>query len=339
MGKSGQIFENSRQIVNYLTRQSEIWTILPVLQLINFWPRQPLRLLAIFSSSCLLLGCVNSSLFLANTLARFDDYTVIKDQLYGKGNLNTLDIYVPDQAQTLTSPLPVVIFFYGGCWGGCVTFNKENYRFVAQALSSNHFITVIGDYRRYPEALFPEIINDSKHIVEWVRTHISHYHGDPDRIFLMGHSAGAHLAAMLSLNENYLEPETYQAIKGFIGLAGPYDFLPLTESYQKVIFGPVANYPASQPINFINGHEPPVLLLQGDQDKKVLPKNTKNLDRKVKQMKGCVQSQLYTNMGHTEILAALAISVRNNKPVLNDVIEFLQHYSLPNAQCKTKSIN
>jgi len=295
-----------------------------------------LRLLAIFSSSCLLLGCVNSSLFLANTLARFDDYTVIENRIYGKEKLNTLDIYVPDVTQILNTPFPVVIFFYGGCWGGCATFNKENYRFVAQALSSNQFITVIGDYRRYPQALFPEIINDSKNIVEWVKTYISHFHGDSNRIFLMGHSAGAHLAAMLTLNENYLKPETYQSIKGFIGLAGPYDFLPLTESYQKIVFGPTAKYPTSQPINFVSGTEPPLLLLQGILDEDVLPKNAKNLSRKIKQMRGCAKLQLYKNTDHTEILGALAIPIRDNKPVLTDIIKFLQHYSIPNAQCKTK---
>lgn len=299
-----------------------------------FLAKLTLRLLAIFSCSCLLFGCVNSSLFLVNTLARFDDYTVIEDQIYGKEKLNTLDIYVPDVAQALNAPLPVVIFFYGGCWGGCATFNKENYRFVAQALSSNQFITVIGDYRRYPEVLFPEIINDSKHIVEWVKTHISHYHGDSNRIFLMGHSAGAHLAAMLTLNKNYLKPETYRSIKGFIGLAGPYDFLPLTESYQKIVFGPTAQYPISQPINFVNGAEPPLLLLQGNLDKDVLPKNAKNLNRKIKQMQGCAQLQLYKNTDHIEILATLAIPFRENKPVYTDIISFLKHYSIPNAQCK-----
>jgi acetyl esterase/lipase len=298
-----------------------------------------LRLLALSSCTCLLLGCTSSSLFLANTLARLNDYTVIEDRTYGKGKFNTLDIYVPEVAQSLNTPFPVVIFFYGGCWGGCTTFNKENYRFVAQALTSNNFITIIGDYRRYPDVLFPEIINDSKQIVEWVKTHIKDYQGDSDRIFLMGHSAGAHLAAMLTLNENYLEPETYQAIKGFIGLAGPYDFLPLTEPYQKTIFGPLVKYPDSQPINFIDGYEPPLLLLQGNHDTKVLPKNAKNLYRKVKQKLGCAQLQLYENMDHSEILAAFATSIRIKKPILSDVIKFLQHYSVPNAQCRTKSIN
>jgi acetyl esterase/lipase len=287
------------------------------------------RFFAIFCSSCLLFGCASPSLFLANSLARLDNYTVIEDLSYGKGKLNTLDIYVPDYSQTQNTPVPVVIFFYGGCWGGCTVFNKEHYRFVAQALTSNKFITVIGDYRRYPDALFPEIINDSKQIVEWVNTHISHYHGDPNRVFLMGHSAGAHLAAMLTLNENYLANETYQSIKGFIGLAGPYDFLPFTEPYQQTIFGPVEKYAASQPINFVNGNEPPLLLLQGDQDKTVLPKNAKNLNQKIKLMEGSSQLQLYPNLDHSDILAALAIFIRDNSPVLNDIIDFLEFYSKP----------
>lgn len=295
------------------------------------------RLFAIFSSSYLLFGCTSSLLFLANTLARFDNYTEIESLPYGKETLNTLDIYIPDHSLIANTSLPVVIFFYGGCWGGCTTFNKESYRYVAQALTSNKFIVVIGDYRRYPDVLFPGIIKDSKQIVEWVKTHIGQYHGDPKRLFLMGHSAGAHLAAMLTLNENYLESETYQSIKGFIGLAGPYDFLPLSKSYQKIIFGPSERFPASQPINFVNGSEPPMLLLQGDQDIKVLPKNAKNLNRKVQQMKGCAQLKVYTDTNHTEILAALAIPIQDNQPVLTDIVEFLEHYSAPNAQCKTNN--
>ena len=129
---------------------------------------------------------------------------------------------------------------------------------------------------------FPEIIDDARRAVEWVHRNIGRYGGDPGKIFIMGHSAGAHLGAMLILDETYLDRDTYQAIQGFIGLSGPYDFLPHTEPYQYAVFGPETRYADSQPINFVDGTEPPLLLLYGDDDTQVKPRNIINLAEKIR---------------------------------------------------------
>jgi acetyl esterase/lipase len=271
-----------------------------------------------------LAGCTPSTLFVLNGLARFDDYTVIEDIAYGEHALNRLNIYLPARKQASRA---TVVFFYGGCWGGCETINKENYRFVAQTLTAHGYTVVIADYRRYPDVKFAQIMNDTSQSVEWVKAHIAEYGGDPGKIFLMGHSSGAHLAAMLTLNEDYLLPETYQSIKGFIGLAGPYDFLPFTEAYQKEVFGPEENYPASQPVNFVQGTEPPLLLLYGNNDVKVKPVNIESLSRKVRQAGGCVETHVYSGLDHVELLGALSLPLQNREPVLSDIIHFLDYYS------------
>jgi acetyl esterase/lipase len=279
-----------------------------------------------------LSACTESLLFAVNSLARTDNFTEIEDIAYGEHRLNRLDIYLPDRNQALRA---TVVFFYGGCWGGCETKGKENYLFVAQALTSHGYAVVIPDYRRYPEVRFDQIIDDARRSVEWVKAHSAEYGADPDNIFLIGHSAGAHLGAMLTLNEDYLRPETYQSIKGFIGLAGPYDFLPLTEAYQKEIFGPEEKYPASQPVNFVQGTEPPLLLLYGNNDETVKPINIKSLSYKVRDAAGCVETRLYEDLDHVELLAALALPLQDSKPVLPDIIGFLNYYAQPQASCKT----
>ncbi len=275
-----------------------------------------------------LCSCAQMSLFIVNGLAEFEDYTVVKDIQYGANELNYLDIYIPPFPDT-QSPLkmPVIIFFYGGCWGGCDTGLKEDYLFVAQALTSQGYIAVLADYRRYPQVRFPEIIDDARQATEWVKQNIDKYAGDASSIFLMGHSAGAHLAAILTLDESYLSLQTRQAIRGFIGLAGPYDFLPFTEPYQYEVFAPQSAYPKSQPINYVDGTEAPLLLLYGNDDTTVKPRNIINLAAKVQQLGGSVTTQFYDDIDHVGILAALSIPLRSRTSALDDINQFiaLQH--------------
>lgn len=278
--------------------------------------------------SLLVCSCTTVSLVLVNSLARANDYQVYEDLSYGEDKLNSLDIYVPEEKlENSQAAFPVVVFFYGGCWGGCETRPKEDYVFVAQALTEQGYIAVLADYRLYPQVKFKQIINDAAQSVEWVKDNIVSYGGDADSIFLMGHSAGAHLAAMLVLDESYLNKQSYQSIKGFVGLAGPYDFLPFTKAYQKALFGPKEKYFVSQPINFVDGTEPPLLLLYGIEDTVVFPRNIKNLTAKVKQLGGQVEAKIYDDIDHFSILGALSIPYQQKTAILGDIIQFLDHYT------------
>ncbi len=274
-----------------------------------------------------LSACSDLSVSMVNLLARSGDYQQYSDIAYGPAALNRLDVYVPVEQQTAaanTTTNTTIVFFYGGCWGGCNTLEKSAYRFVADTLASHGYRVVIPDYRRYPEVRFKEIIADAALALEWVREHISEYGGDSQRIVLMGHSAGAHLAAMLTLNEAYLRPETHAAIQGFVGLAGPYDFLPFTEAYQYGVFAPEASWPASQPVNFVDGTEPPLLLLYGKADDTVKPRNIASLERRVKEQGGRVTTHLYDDMDHVDLIAAFSIPFRDRQPVVGDVLTFLK---------------
>lgn len=275
----------------------------------------------------ILSGCTSSALFFVNSLARFSEYTVYENISYGNHPLNQLDIYVPgEQSNRSGSALAVVIYFYGGCWGGCESLEKDKYVFVAEALTSHNYIAILADYRRYPEVKFAQLMDDARKSVEWVRSNVYRYGGNPDTIFLMGHSSGAHMAVMLSLDETYLQAQTYESIKGFVGLAGPYDFLPFTKPYQKILFGPEQNYQQSQPVNFVNGNEPPLLLLYGNEDQTVYPHNIINLTDKVQQVGGQVEAHLYNDIDHFSILGALSKPYQKQQPILNDIICFLNRH-------------
>lgn len=272
----------------------------------------------------ILSGCDKSELFLVNSMAKFGDYVGHTNIHYGNHAEQSLDIYLPDSIDDKNfTQYATVIFFYGGCWGACSNLVKNDYLFVAETLTANNIIAVVVDYRKFPAYLFPDIMLDAKHAVEWVSKNIENYGGNKNNLFLMGHSAGAHIASLLTFNENYLTVSAYNNIKGFIGLAGPYDFLPFTESYQPKLFGPPENYALSQTTNFVDGSEPPSLLLYGNDDTRVKSRNIKSLTKIIKEKYGKVDARYYDKVDHTELLSALSIPFRGTQPILTDIVQFI----------------
>ncbi len=274
--------------------------------------------------SFLLLSCTSSALFFVNNLARFGDYESDTSIAYGTNANQKLDVYWPKDIDAVEKKDRVtVVFFYGGCWGACSDLVKEDYRFVAQALTANNIIAVIVDYRKFPNVQFPMIMNDAKRSVEWVSDNIEQYGGNSNSLFLMGHSAGAHIASMLVFNETYLKLNTYKKIKGFIGMSGPYDFLPFDEWYQPKLFYPPKSYAQSQTINYVDGTEAPSLLLYGNDDTRVKRRNIVSLTSKIKEKNGRVETHYYDDIDHADIISALSIPYRSSQPVMIDIVNFI----------------
>jgi len=241
---------------------------------------------------------------------------VAADVPYGEGPRRQLDIYAPVAAGK--RPLPVIVFIYGGSWANGT---REGYHFAARALSAGGFVTFVPDYRLGPEVRFPGFLQDCAAAVRWVRGHAAAYGGDPDRIVLVGHSAGAYNAAMLALDPVYLGRDR-AAIRGFAGLAGPYDFLPFDGPVPKNTFGAWPKPDETQPIHYADASAPPVLLLHGDEDGTVWPKNSINLDRKLRSVGASSELKVYHGLGHVGIVTALARPFRGEAPVLADVTAF-----------------
>jgi acetyl esterase/lipase len=277
-----------------------------------------------------LSGCFSVSLAVANAPAVFGDYEVERNVGYGPEAEHVLDIYRSSQEPATTSLRPIVLFWHGGGW---VSGSKRQYRFVAEALVSRGYVAVLPAYRLHPRGKFPGFVEDAARAVVWARQHAAEMGGDPERIFLMGHSAGAHIASLLNFDERYLQAAGGSSawIRGFIGLSGPYDFLPIREEHVRSVFGPMDER-AAQTISFIDGKEPPALLLHGLDDHVVWSSNSQSLALFIRGHGGRVQEQYYAGVTHGGMVASLTRYLRNRRTVLDDIEAFIK------AQSQTQSL-
>ena len=232
----------------------------------------------------------------------------------------SLDVYASGNA-----PLaPVVVFFYGGSWEDG---KRRWYRYVGDALASNGVVTVIPDYRKFPDVRFPAFMHDAAHAVAWARDHAREFGGDPQRLFVMGHSAGGQIAALLAADNRYLDAVGMRPrdLAGMIGLAGAYAFLPFVDNEAKIFGNDASGRYDSQPINFITGDEPPMLLLQGKDDDEVPPHNAEIMAERAQAMDGTAVLKLYPDVGHSSILLSFARGHVSQVPALHDTLEFIAH--------------
>lgn len=256
-----------------------------------------------------------------NALVPSEGYTIEADLRYGQDSRHKLDIYVPD---TPDETLPVIVFLYGGNWQSGA---KEDYLFVGEAFASRGYVTAIPDYRLYPDVRFPTFIKDAAAALAWLRKRPGSPNTRGKPVYLVGHSAGAYIASMLSLDEQWLAgagDTTCDAIAATVGLAGPYDFLPLKSDTLKKIFGPVAKRARTQPINHVNGATPPMLLITGQDDRTVMPRNSINLAARLLQNGGIAKALHYEDIGHVGLVASLARPLQGSAPTLDDIDRFLR---------------
>jgi acetyl esterase/lipase len=276
------------------------------------------RLGAAVLLSAALSGC--SVVSMLNAMAPTGGLEIRNDVAYGPGARQKLDTYRPRDA---AGSRPVIVFFYGGSWD---SGSRDSYLFVAEALASRGFVVVVPDYRIYPDALFPTFLEDAAAAVAWTRAHAAELGGDPSRLFLMGHSAGAHIAGMLALDKQWLERAglSPSQVSGWVGLAGPYDFLPLKEERLKTIFAPPETIARTQPINFVTAQAPPALLATGETDTTVSPGNSLRLAAKLRSVGVPVTEVRYPSLNHYTIIGALSVPMRGSYPVLDDVERFVR---------------
>ncbi|MEO0998936.1 MAG: alpha/beta hydrolase, partial [Pseudomonadota bacterium] len=187
--------------------------------------RAAVILIALFVAGC-------SSFALVNAASPNRYYERAESIAYGPAERQRLDVYRPDERP---DSAPVVVFFYGGGWR---EGRRRDYEFVGSALSRAGFVTVIPDYRLYPEVRFPTFVEDGAAALAWVAENVAAHGGDRNAVHVMGHSAGAHIAAMLALNRRYVVAAGAPCltIAGFVELSGPYDFLPIKSGYLTDVF-------------------------------------------------------------------------------------------------------
>ena len=240
---------------------------------------------------------------------------------YARGERHMLDIYQPTAG---TRDAPVIVFFYGGNW---VSGERKDYAFVGRALAARGFVVVIPDYRLYPEVRYPDFLDDAAQAVAWTRREIAAHGGDPQKIFLMGHSAGAYNAAMLALDARWLgrQGSTPDMLRGWIGLAGPYDFLPVTNPTTRPVFLYPDTPPDSQPAAHVTAKAPPALLVAANSDNLVNPaRNTGGLAARLRTAGVPVQERYYDGVNHVTLVASLSTSLRRLAPTLDAVEAFVR---------------
>ncbi len=240
------------------------------------------------------------------------------------GPRGLLDVYTPAGASG--APAPLAVFFYGGSWQ---SGSRELYRFVGASLAAQGVVTVIPDYRVHPQARYPDFLEDAARAVRFARDNAERWNGNPRHLILMGHSAGAYNAAMLTYDKRWLNAvglDPVTDVKGFVGLAGPYDFLPVVDPVLQTIFGG-ANRIDTQPIRYVSNGAPPALLVAPHKDRVVSPNNTKRLAAHIRGHRGKVRELHYPKVGHLSLIGAFSPMLRFLAPVLADVSAFVRNPS------------
>jgi acetyl esterase/lipase len=275
-----------------------------------------MRWINIWKSAVLLLLAACSPITFANRMISRTGYHVVNDVAYGKDPRQKLDFYVPDHPTG-----PVLLFFYGGGWQGGT---KSLYPAFGQAFATKGILVAIADYRIYPQVRYPEFIKDSAQAFAYVHAHAAQYGANPKQLIVAGHSAGAYDAMMLAADPRYLKDASadLSQICGVIGIAGPYDFLPLTDpSYIAVFEG--NDRRESQPINYIDGKRPPMLLAYGTSDTVVDPGNSVRMAAKLRSFGSTVRLKAYPNTGHVGIILSLIPGLRWMTPLRADMLDFI----------------
>lgn len=283
--------------------------------------RMPRRTVLAGLSALCLDGCSRLAFAAVNAPALLGSYRRHANIVYGPDPQHRLDVYVPKRAAAAAAP--VILFWHGGHWR---EGDKSDYRFVGAALAQCGYVAVVANYRHYPQVKMPGFIDDAARAASWAWAHAAEFGGTCERLYLMGHSAGAHLAALVTLDPRYfaVSGRSTPHIAGVIGLSGPYDFLPLLEADVQDMFGPAQLYPQSQPINFVRADAPPMLLIHGLKDDTVRPKNSINLAAALHAVGVPATLKLYPRLSHSDTVAALSALLRGRARTLADIRDFVE---------------
>jgi acetyl esterase/lipase len=266
-----------------------------------------------------LFGQGRSPAVMLNLTVPRSGYRLHRDLAYGTGRRHRFDLYLP---LAVSSPAPVVLFFYGGAFR---VGRKDEYRVVGQALASKGIIVAVADYRLYPQARFPDFLDDGAKAFAAVRGSVAEFGGDPDRIFIAGHSAGAYIAAMLAANPEYLRKVNLElsAIRGVIPIAGRFHEMPVGDPIVVETFrGPAR--PETRPATFIDSKRPPMMLVAGAAESPEVLESHKKLAAHLRAQGSEVEEITYPHIGHMGIMLALAPGFRHRARLREDIARFVR---------------
>ena len=274
-------------------------------------------------SAAVLSAC--SPVKLVDRLTPDNTYIAETGIAYGGDSRQKLDAYLPLPARSQAfGQRPLIVFFYGGTWS---SGDRGMYRFVGEALASQGAIVVIPDYRLSPQVTYPVFVQDSARAMKWGLDNAARLGADPKRVYVMGHSSGGYNAAMLALDPRWLGEvgASPKQLAGWIGLAGPYDFLPMGDPDAQRAFDWPNTPRDSQPIHHVTAASPPALLMDASKDKLVDPvRNTAQMAQKLRAAGVRVETREFDNLGHVTLIGAVAKPIRwIGGPVMPPILDFV----------------
>ena len=284
-----------------------------------------MRFSLILPLAALLSACAGPGLL--NTLARNPDRgtQVVRDVAYGEGARQRLDLYVPSRE----GPHPILLFVHGGSWA---SGDKGSYAFAGKRFAAEGFVTAVPSYRLTPEGAYPAFMQDMAAALATTLREAPARGGDPERVFLMGHSAGAYNVVQLALAPEFLAAEglTPDVIDAVAGLSGPYDFLPLDPGAAQDAFGTAEDLDATQPVNRVRAGAPPMILVTGTADTVVRPRNADALAARLRAVGTEAEVVRYEGADHVKPIVAVAFPDR--LPVVADTTRFFDRHGAERAQ-------
>ncbi len=233
---------------------------------------------------------------------------------------NNLDLYLPEGA----SNFPVVVFVHGGAW---TAGDKLLGAPVGNTLAARGIGVASIDYRLAPAVQNPEQARDVARAFAWVHANIKTRGGDPDSMFLSGHSAGGQLAALVGLDQSYLQEQNLDTsiLKGVFPLSGVYDMQALGQIFGASladIFGSgSAALTAASPIDMVRADAPPFLVLWGQFDLPTLPAQASNFIAALQRAGAQVSGGEMANRNHTTMLSDIGT---DGDPTTDAIFNFLR---------------
>ena len=243
---------------------------------------------------------------------------VAEGEAYGSDPRQKLDVYRPAKP---AGKLPVLVFSYGGAWN---SGERGLYDFAGRAFAAAGFLTIVYDYRLVPAVRFPAFVEDTAAVIAWAQRNAGRFDGRPGGLFLAGHSAGAYNVALAALDPRYLAAHGLDpgVISGVAALSGPFDFLPLDGPSTREAFGRWPDLEETQPVNAVTPLAPPFLLITGDSDRTVYPRNSERLAERLREAGVETRLMILEGLGHADVLTAISRPLRWRAPVLDAVTGF-----------------
>jgi acetyl esterase/lipase len=268
------------------------------------------------------------SVLLNNTPQQGDGVTIVRNIVYYDGpysnpHRQNLDVYLP----AAKTDFPVVFLVFGGAFR---VGNKSKLGYLARTLAREGLGVVTPNYRITdggPEqVIHPGHVTDAARAFAWTYNHIGEYGGNVDKIILMGHSSGGTLISCLATDRRYLAAQglSPDIVKGVIGVsAGTYDLRILWPGWSDV-FGDLEQHWEASPLKYVDGTQPPWLVLYGSDDNSGFPEDSRNFYQALVQAGSQAEMHEIANHNHGGMISRMALP---GDPGRDLVLRFIREHT------------